>query len=86
MEADSQWREKGLGNQAAAATRPSPTESRTWGKQAASGGAGGAYDVGHERVIRVGLGHELLNRSQQGRDVEGRSPGALGRQTDRQRP
>lgn len=56
------------------------------GKAGRERGAGGAYDVGHERVIGVGLGHELLNRSQQGRDVEGRSPGALGRQADRQRP
>lgn len=40
MEAESQWREEGLGNQAAGATRASPTESRAWGKQAASGGPG----------------------------------------------
>lgn len=44
----------------------------------------GTYDVGHERVIRVGLGHELLNGSQQGCNVEGWSPGTLDRQTDGQ--
>ena len=44
----------------------------------------GTYDVSHERVVRVGLGHELLNGSQQGCDVEGWSPGTLDRWTDRQ--
>ena len=44
----------------------------------------GTYDVSHERVIRVGLGHELLNGSQQGCNVEGWSPGTLDRHTDRQ--
>lgn len=63
-----------------------PNGEQGVGKAGRERGAGGAYDVGHERVIGVGLGHELLNRSQQGRDVEGRSPGALGRQADRQRP
>ena len=44
----------------------------------------GTYDVSHERVVRVGLGYELLNGSQQGCDVEGWSPGTLDRWTDRQ--
>lgn len=40
------------------------------------------YYVGHEWVIRVGFGHEQLNRSQYSCNVEGWSPGTL--YTDRQ--